>query len=109
MKNFISTGSNVSVPAPAVVASGDGVLVGSLFVVANSNAESGQNVVLSTTGVYAIAKEATDDMTLGAPVYWKTATSTVTTTASGNAKIGVVVAPAGNPSSIVQIRLNGAF
>ncbi len=109
MKNFIQAGSNVTVPAPAAVASGAGVLVGSLFGIANGSAATAADVVLTTTGIFEMTKAATDSMTVGGPVYWDNTAKVATVTASGNTKIGVAMSVAGNPSNTVRVRLNGAF
>jgi predicted RecA/RadA family phage recombinase len=41
MRNFIQNGDIITVAAPAAVASGDGVLVGTLFGIAVDDADSG--------------------------------------------------------------------
>ncbi len=109
MKNFIQAGSNVTVAAPYPVTSGAGVLVGNLFGIANGAAANGADVVLSTNGIFEMTKDTTDAMTVGSPVYWDNTAKTVTVTASGNTKIGVAVAAAGNPSGAVRVRLNRSF
>lgn len=103
MKNYIQAGDNITVPAPAAVVSGAGVLVGSLFGVANGDAPSGGSVVISTRGVFDLPKETTDAIAIGGPVYWDG--SVVTVTDTGNTFIGHAVAAAGNPSSTVHVRL----
>ena len=109
MMTFIQAGENITVTSPIVAVAGAGVKIGSLFGIANNSAQIGEPLVLVTVGVFEIDKESTDAMTVGAPVYWKDSTSTVTTTASGNTKIGVAVTAAGNPSGQARVRLNGTF
>ena len=106
MKNYIQKGEAITVPAPAVVASGDGVLVGALFGVANGAAASGADVTLSTVGVFELPKKSTDSITVGAAVYWDTSEGEVTVTATDNTFIGHAVAAAGNPSASVRVRLS---
>lgn len=106
MKNFIQPGHNITVAAPAAVQSGDGVLIGALFGVANADAASGADVVISTVGVFTLPKTTTDDIAVGAAVYWDAAEAEVTTTAAGNTLIGHAVAAAGNPSATVAVRLS---
>lgn len=113
MKNFVSMGNNVDVAAPYAVTSGQGVLIGALFGVAASDADNGAEVVISTVGVYDLAKWNTAVFTVGAPVYFDTATKSVR---SGNdddsnsagdneALIGVAVAAAGVGQTTVRVKL----
>ncbi|MEM1131135.1 MAG: DUF2190 family protein [Pseudomonadota bacterium] len=109
MRNFIQPGHNVTVPAPAAVASGDGVLVGSMFGIANGDAENGADVVLSMVGVYTMPKTPANDIAVGAAVYWNSSAGEVTSTASGNTRIGVAIAAAGAGVTTIRVRLNGSF
>ncbi|ODA67103.1 hypothetical protein A7A08_01849 [Methyloligella halotolerans] len=56
MKNFVQPGNTITVPAPTAVASGDGVLVGSLFGVANYDAAPGEAVEIDAIGVFDLPK-----------------------------------------------------
>ncbi|OYD80115.1 DUF2190 family protein [Azospirillum brasilense] len=109
MKNYIQAGHSLPVPAPYVVASGAGVLVGSLFGIAAAPAEAGETVQLATVGVFEIAKVSSEAWSLGDLVYWDDAAKAATKTAAGNKCIGVVVASAGGSSATGRVRLNGAF
>lgn len=109
MKNFVQAGENVTVTAAATGTSGDGVKIGSLFGIAAGDAKIGDPLVLVTAGVFDMPKVAADDITLGAAVYWRSSDELVTTTASGNTKVGVAVTAAGNGAASVLVRLNGAF
>ena len=60
MKTFIQNGDVITVTAPAGgVASGDGVIVGSLFGIAAFTAAEGEAVEIATRGVYILPKEPT--------------------------------------------------
>lgn len=109
MQNYIQPGDSITVTAAAAASSGAGVKLGNLFGVASGDAEIGENLVLTTTGVFELPKVSTDDLAVGDAVYFRSSDSTVTSTASGNTKIGVAVAAAGNPSGAVRVRLNGTF
>ncbi|ANL47952.1 hypothetical protein AMC87_CH03299 [Rhizobium phaseoli] len=109
MKNYVQKGENLTFPAPYAVSSGDGVLKGSIFGVAAGDAESGAEVDVVTVGVFTLPKVSTDVMAVGEPIYWDNTAKLVTTTATGNTKIGVSVATAVNPSGTTDVRLNGAF
>lgn len=106
MKNFVQAGDNITVPAPAAVLSGDLVLIGSLFGIANAAAAEGADVVLATEGVFTLPKTSAQAWTVGAKVYWDATNAVATTTASGNTQIGHAVAVAGNPSAIGTVRLS---
>lgn len=107
--NMISTGEILTLPAPAAVASGSGVLIGKIFGIAVTDAASGAEFALATTGVYELPKASAQAWTLGASVYWDNTAKNVTTSASGNTLIGAAVAVAANPSATGMVRLNGSF
>jgi predicted RecA/RadA family phage recombinase len=105
MKNFVQAGSNLTIPAPAAVASGGVVIAGAIIGIASNAAASGADVDVVTTGVFELPKVGADAFTLGAAVYYIAASGLVTTTASGNTKIGVAVAAAGSGVATVKVRL----
>lgn len=109
MKNYVQKGENLTIAAPYNVASGGGAKSGLIFGVAAGDALSGADVDLMTVGVFDLPKVSTDVFALGAAVYWDDTAKLMTSTASGNTKIGVAVAAAGNPSGTVTVRLNGVF
>lgn len=109
MKNYIQPGDTVTLIAPAVVASGAGVLVGSIFGVAAGAAASGAAVEVVTTGVFDLAKVEAQAWTQGARIYWDDTAKVATTTASTNKLIGVAVEAAANPTATGRVRLSGAF
>ena len=90
MKNFVQAGSNLTLPAPAAIASGDLVIIGSLIGVAAGSAASGEDFDLVTAGVFDLPK-ATGAIGLGAAVYGDSTAKKVTTTASGNTLCGTAV------------------
>ena len=65
MQNYIAPGENITVPAPADVKSGDLVVVGSLVGVASTDAASGDDVVISTDGIFELPKKTTDVVGVG--------------------------------------------
>lgn len=58
--NFVQPGENLTVTAPEAVVSGDGVIVGDLFGIASFDAETAEDVVLVTEGVFTLNKVSTD-------------------------------------------------
>lgn len=109
MKNYVQKGENLTLAAPYAVTSGVGVKTGLIFGVAAGDAESGAAVDLVTVGVFDMPKVAANVFTEGSVVYWDDTAKVVTSTASGNTKIGVAVTAAANPSASVNVRLNGTF
>lgn len=106
MQNYVQPGSAVTLPSPAIVASGAGVLVGAIFGVANNAAASGADVVLSVVGIFDLPK-AIGAMTLGAAVYWDDTAKKVTPTETGNTRIGSAVVAALSGDATARVRLSG--
>lgn len=109
MKNYVQAGEILTVPAPYDVSSGGGALVGSIFGVASENALDGEDVDLAVEGVFALDKVGADVFTVGEFAYWDDTAKLVTATASGNTKIGVATAAAGDGAATVNVRLNESF
>lgn len=109
MKNHVQPGNTLTLPAPADVLSGAGVVVGSIFGVANGDALSGELVDLDVVGVFTLPKVSALAIAIGDKVYWDDTNKLVTKTASGNTAIGVATSVAANPSASVDVRLSAAF
>lgn len=109
MRNYIQPGKTLTLPAPAAVLSGEGVVIGSIFGVAAGDAASGADVDLAVEGVFELPKVSALAISVGDKVYFDGATGLVSKTASGNTYIGVAVSAAANPSGTVRVRLNGSF
>jgi predicted RecA/RadA family phage recombinase len=109
MKNHVQPGNNLTLPAPADVASGDLVVIGSIFGVAAGDALSGTPVDLVTGEVFDLPKVSALAIAIGDKVYFDAATGLVNKTSSGNTYVGVAVTAAANPSGFVNVRLNPAF
>lgn len=96
-------------PAPYDLDSGDIAVIGSIFGVAAIDAATGDDVQLSTGGVFTLPKVAALAISIGDKVYFDSAAKLVTKTAGGNTLVGVAVSAAANPSARVDVRLNPAF
>jgi predicted RecA/RadA family phage recombinase len=113
MKNYVSPGNNLTVSAPYAVDSGVGVLLGQIFGVACSDADNGAEVDIATVGVFDLAKATAAVFTVGAPVYFDTATKTCrsggdddsNSAGDNEALIGVAVEAAGAGASTVRVKL----
>ena len=108
MKNYIQPGDMLTVTAPSNLASGAGVLIGSIFGVAANAALSGASMEMAVKGVFDLVKVGTQAWTVGQLVYW-TGTA-CTNVASTNKLIGVAVLAtgAGAGETIGRVRLNAA-
>lgn len=104
--NFVQPGNTVTLLAPADVLSGKGVLVGTLFGIAQYDALSGAEVEVDLAGVWDIAKVSAQAWSAGAAIYWDNSAKLATTTAGSNTPIGHAVLLAANPSSTGRVRLN---
>ncbi|MFN3644312.1 MAG: DUF2190 family protein [Gemmobacter sp.] len=111
MKNYVQPGNTITLTAPYAVASGDGLLVGSIFGVAAGTAAVGEAVEAALTGVYDLKKVASQAWAAGDKVYWDNTAREATKTTTSNTLIGVaVVAVAGGAGDTIgRVRLNGAF
>ena len=111
MKNYVQPGNTITLTAPYAVASGDGLLVGSIFGVAAGTAAIGEAVEAALTGVYDLKKVASQAWAAGDKVYWDNTAKEATKTTTSNTLIGVaVVAVAGGAGDTIgRVRLNGAF
>ncbi|MCR8724134.1 DUF2190 family protein [Frigidibacter sp. ROC022] len=111
MKNYVQPGNTLTLTAPHAVASGDGLLVGSIFGVAAGDAESGATVEAALTGVFDLIKVGSQAWAVGDKVYWDDTNKRCTTVATDNTLIGVAVeAVAGGAGDTTgRVRLNGSF
>src|SRR5579883_3578813 len=89
MQNYLGDGDQVTITAPAAVASGQPILVGSLFGICLNAAAIGQPVLLWIKGVYQLAKNSSDVWTLGQLIYWDNTALLATSTSAGNADLGI--------------------
>ncbi|RXF69903.1 DUF2190 family protein [Hansschlegelia zhihuaiae] len=104
MRNYVQKGENVTIPSPADVKSGDVIIVGGLSGVAAGDAAPGSDLDIVTVGVFDLPKVAAEGFEIGDPVYFDEASKLVTTD-DANARIGVAVTVAANPSGGVHVRL----
>jgi predicted RecA/RadA family phage recombinase len=109
MRNFVQSGNSISIPAPANVTGGQGLLVGVTFGVVGESALSGQLVALHLEGVYDLPKVAAQTPAVGAVLFWDNVAGNVTTTVGTNTRIGVCCAVPGAADPTIRVRLNGSF
>ena len=110
MKNFIGVGNRVTLTAAAVATSGQPVLIGSLFGIAENAAAIGEPLVLAVNGIFDLTKTASQAWTVGQLIYWDVATSRVTNVVATNKLVGVAVLAvgAGAGEIVGRVRLTAA-
>lgn len=112
MKNYVKPGEVLTLVAPYNVASGAGLLVGSIFAIASASAASGGTVEGVTVGVFDLLAEGAGSgqaFAIGEAVYWDDTAKRVTKTSTNNTKIGVAVAAKATADVVARVRLNGTF
>ena len=111
MKTYVQPGNTITLTAPYAVASGDGLLVGSIFGVASGTAALGESVETALTGVFDITKIGSQAWTVGAKVYWDDTNKRCTTVATDNILVDMTVeaVASGAGDTIGRVRLNATF
>jgi predicted RecA/RadA family phage recombinase len=108
MKTFIQNGDVITVTAPTGgVASGDGVIVGSLFGIAAFTAAEGEAVEIATRGVYVLPKEPTAVIAAGDQVAWDATEKRIDLPGTGLYPVGIATEAAGTGITTVRVRLDG--
>jgi predicted RecA/RadA family phage recombinase len=109
MRNFVQPGKVITAVAPTGgVVSGGFVKIGAIFGIATTTAAEGTPFELQTGEVHELPKTSAEAWAFGDVIY-ATSANIMTTTASGNTKVGVAVAVAANPSGSGLVRLNSSF
>lgn len=106
MRNYIKSGSVMTVTASGAVSSGDVVETGSLVGVAATDAASGEQVEVALEGVYEVPKVSAQAWTQGVAVYWDSSAGNATTSSSGNTLMGHAFEAAENPSATGRVLLS---
>ena len=82
MKNYVQPGNTITLTAPYAVASGDGLLVGSVFGVAAGDAANAETVEAALVGVFDMKKVASQAWGVGDKIYWDNTNKETTKTAT---------------------------
>lgn len=106
MNNYKQPGDVLTLTAPSGgVTSGLGYKIGQLFVVAANTVAETLPFPARVSGVCELVKATGETWTEGALVYWDDSAKNVTTTATGNLKIGVATAAAGTSDAVGLVLL----
>jgi predicted RecA/RadA family phage recombinase len=104
--NFVQPGRHITVTAPTGGAlSGEGVLLGTLFGIAQYDAVEGAEVEILTEGVVDIGKTSALAIDVGDRLFWDGTNKVVNKTAAAQVCVGVAVSAAANPSGTVRMKL----
>ena len=106
MKNYVQQGDTLTLTAPYAVNAGDAVLVGKIFAVAIANVANGADGEFVAEGVFDLPALSTDTPAQGAVLYWDSANKRLTTTASGNTRVGVATVAKTNGATTARIKLD---
>ncbi|MBI4212051.1 MAG: DUF2190 family protein [Deltaproteobacteria bacterium] len=107
MQNFVQEGNTITVTSPAIVKSGDGVVVQNTFGIAAHDANLGDPLELVLEGVFTLAK-APGLITQGTRVFWDDVAKNVSPVV-GIIVIGVVTADSPAVDFTATVRLNSSF
>ncbi|WP_367354113.1 DUF2190 family protein [Agrobacterium pusense] len=103
MKNYRGPADTVEVTAPADVNSGDGVLIGKLFGVAEVSAKAGERFNIARKGLFTLPKTKAQGWAEGSVLYWDGAKATTADNGGASPKIGYAAADAINPSDFGEV------
>lgn len=96
MKNYVQPGDYLTLTATAAISAGDGVLAGSLFGVAATDAALGATFEAALTGVFDLPKTGSQAWTVGVAIYWDDTEKECTTVSTDNTLIGLAVQAVGS-------------
>lgn len=106
MKNYVQPGDVLTLTPAAAVASGVGYLFGvSLFGVATNDVAANVAGEFITEGVVSIAKTSALAISTGDRLFWDATNKCVNKTTTAQQCVGIAVADAANPSSVVSMKL----
>ena len=86
-----------------------GVIIGTLFGVAITDAAAGEPVELCYQGVVEIAKTSALAIGVGDRLFWDDTNKVVNKTTTAQQQVGVAVAAAANPSATVKMLIRAAL
>lgn len=108
MKNCLQNDHIIRFTTPARgIASGDALIVGSIFGIATYSSAEGDPLELATTGVYKLPKATAAVLTVGERVAWDNTAKQINTPGAGRFPIGIATEAAGNGITSIAVRLDG--
>src|SRR3569623_2199117 len=108
MKNFVQKGNALTLTADRTLAAGDAMLVGKIYGVAYDDLAAAATGEVLTEGVCDLTALSTDTAAIGDVPYWDNTNHRLTTTATGNTRVGVAVAAKAAAATTARIKLDDA-
>ena len=106
-KNYVSEGDVLDFTnTGAAIASGAVVAMGKRIGIALADIPTNSTGAVSVTGVWTVAKLATDDIQQGEPLYWDPVNNRLTETAGALNVAGYAAAPSAAGNATVRIKIN---
>jgi predicted RecA/RadA family phage recombinase len=109
--NYVQEGEKLSVILAANANSGDLIVQGVMFGVAEVSGSTNDVVTIKTGGVWNLPKvnAVSTSAAAGANVYWDATNAKTTISATSNLRLGVAVVTSTNTDTTVAVRLNYSF
>lgn len=106
MRNYSHPGNSLTVPAPAGgVVTGQPVAIGSLRGIASTTAAEGEDAAIARVGVFEVVKATGAAWAVGDKLYYSSANSNFTKTATDNVLFGFAAAAAVSGAAVGYICL----
>jgi predicted RecA/RadA family phage recombinase len=109
MRNFVQRGDTLPLVAPYAVASGGLFKVGAIVAVAVNAAVQGGEVEGLRLGVFSVPKAPAQAWVVGDDIFWDDTAKVITTTATSNTLVGVVVEAATSSATTGTVLLDGTI
>jgi predicted RecA/RadA family phage recombinase len=107
-RTYLQPGNTIdAVAGVGGVKSGDAVVLGSLFGIAEVDAAEGETYSLTLVGVHVLPKATGAGINAGAKTYYDVSEKNCVALDTGNVLIGAAVDTAGSSDTTVKVRLNG--
>jgi len=103
---FLQDGNSIDYTPTSDVQPGDVIVQGSLVGIATRAIPANTTAGLAIRGVFRITKLSTDNVTAGEVLYWDDFNKQVTTTATGNKRIGLAVAASPSGQATADVLIN---
>jgi predicted RecA/RadA family phage recombinase len=107
VNNYIQPGGTLTLAAPYNRTSGQGALVGSIFGVACTDVDSGDNGEFDVVGVFTLTKATGSAWTQGEKIHWNDSTKACSDDPTVGPLIGVATEAAASGDTTGVVRLNG--
>jgi predicted RecA/RadA family phage recombinase len=102
----VNSGTTIDYTPTSAVAAGSVVVSNSLVGIATADISANTKGALAVMGVFDVPKLSTDNVGLGAVLYWDAGNTRATLTSTGNTRMGLAAEAAGSGVGRVKVLLN---